>query len=140
MTPKSYLTRAAILAAEDRPTEEVEVPEWGGHTVRIARWSVATQWRVSRAAADDTRGQLLALVVALSLVDERGERLFSDEDLPTLMEKNFRALERIATAAMRWNGATRRGGGWPGKRFRERPERRFAFRLACALGLTVDEL
>ena len=56
------------------------------------------------------------------------------------MEKNFRALERIATAAMRWNGATRRGGRWPGKSLRERPDRRFAFRLACALGLTVEDL
>ena len=59
-------------------------------------------------ATSEDRGRLLALVAMLSLVDERGQRLFSDEDMPALTEKNFRALERIATAAMRWNGAAPR--------------------------------
>ena len=105
---RSYLNREAILSAEDRPTDEIQIPEWGDTWVRIARWSLAVQWRISRASADDQeeRGRLLALVVALSLVDARGQRLFSDEDVPALAEKNFRALERIATAAMKWNGAS----------------------------------
>ena len=80
---RSYLNREAILSAEDRPTDEIQIPEWGDTWVRIARWSLAVQWRISRASADDQeeRGRLLALVAALSLVDARGQRLFSDEDL-----------------------------------------------------------
>lgn len=103
---RSYLTRDAIFGLADRPCDSIQVPEWGDAWVRIATWSLAAQWRITQATLDgDQRGRLLALIAALSLVDEYGQRLFSDADIDRLAdEKNYRALQRITQAAMRWNG------------------------------------
>jgi hypothetical protein len=105
---RRYLGREAILAYGDRPTQAVQVPEWGDAWVRLATWSLATQWRIAQASTDlAQRGQLLALVAALSLVDEAGALLFTEADVAVLTrEKNYRALQRIAHAAMAWNGLT----------------------------------
>ena len=103
---RPYLDREAILAHEDRPVSDLQVPEWGDQWVRLGTWTLAQQWRISQASQDEgQRGHLLALVVALSIVDAKGARLFGDEDIPRLSdEKNYRALNRIAQAAMAWNG------------------------------------
>lgn len=102
----SFLGRDAILAFADRPSEPLQVPEWGNQWVRVGTWTLSTQWRIARASQEETqRGRLLAVVVALSVVDEAGARLFTDDDVPRLAEgKSYRALNRIAQAAMRWNG------------------------------------
>lgn len=103
---RPYLDREAILAHEDRPTTDLQVPEWGDQWVRLGTWTLAQQWRISQASQDvAARGHLLALVVVLSIVDAKGARLFGDDDIPRLSdEKNYRALNRIAQAAMAWNG------------------------------------
>ena len=102
---RNFLGRRDLLALADRAVEELEVPEWATW-VRVRAWDGATRWRVLQAwpQARERRENLWALVAALSLVDEHGERLFSDEDLPDLAKKNARALDRIFTVALRLNG------------------------------------
>ena len=106
MSDRVYLDREAILGQEDRPWQALEVPEWAHAWVRIGTWTLDTHWRIARASQDgQERGHLLALVTALSIVDAKGARLFADADVARLAEeKNYRALNRIAQAAMRWNG------------------------------------
>jgi hypothetical protein len=102
----SLLTKEAILAAEDRKSVDVPVPEWGG-TVRVAtipaleqdRW-VAVGNKNGEMANDTFRIQY----VALCCVDENGSRLFSTEDVAALGEKSSKAIQRVFEAASTLNG------------------------------------
>lgn len=95
------LTREMILAANDLPVESVEVPEWGG-SVYVKALSVE-----QREALEDVlfrqgkRDQFRAELVAMSAVDENGERLFLPEDVEQLRKKSFAAVERMFIAAKR---------------------------------------
>lgn len=107
------LTREQILECVDLPREAVEVTEWGG-TVWVTRLS-----GLHRAELDDiTRNLLgedkkftsvtgleytLALLVR-AVVDEDGNRLFTDDDIQRLRTKSDEALGRVAEVAVRLNG------------------------------------
>jgi hypothetical protein len=104
------LDRDAILAAEDKPNEILEVPEWGG-SVRIRTMSgeerdafeeamIQGRGRNRRVNLHNIRANLTAQV----LVDEEGARLFTQADIVLLGQKSARALDRIYDAASRLNG------------------------------------
>jgi hypothetical protein len=96
------LSRDAILALDDLPRERVDVPEWGTY-VYVRAMSGADRMRLEKLLRDSdgviSRG---ALVVFLA-VDEKGNRLFTDEDVEALEAKHSGALERIAGAALTFN-------------------------------------
>lgn len=96
------LSRAAILAAADLRTERVPVPEWGGDV--WVRQMNGAQLDAYRAEVEARQGVASsALIVALCCCDKSGERLFTAEDVPALMEKSPVALARIQAAAVRVN-------------------------------------
>lgn len=93
-----YLTKDAILGADDLPAEDVEVPEWGG-TVRV-RGLTGTErdrFEFAMAAAKDRpdRVDVRAQVVGRCIVDENGDRLFTDKELVKLGSKSGAALDRV---------------------------------------------
>lgn len=107
------LTREAILRqAEERlPVESVAVPEWGGDvTVRTITAKERDLFeagcrRVSKDGTavpklDNLRGRLAALVIS----DEKGNRLFTDDDASMLGDLSVKSLERVLDAARRLNG------------------------------------
>ena len=47
-----------------------------------------------------------ARLAALTIIDEKGQRLFTDEDVQVLGEKSASALDRVYTVAIRLNGFT----------------------------------
>lgn len=98
------LTREQILAIEDRPTRVVEVPEWDT-TVYVRQFSGRERFEYERLISkpDVSETDVVIATVALATVDENGERRFSAEDIPALEAKNFRALFRIAKAALAFN-------------------------------------
>ena len=102
------LTRDEILARSDMPTEEVEVPEWGG-TVMVYSLTGAERDAFEQACSDQRSGRkvriqgLKALLVILCARDEAGNRLFTDEDRDTLNSKSGAALDRIYQVAARLN-------------------------------------
>lgn len=107
----TYLSRDEILGASDIAVEPVEVPEWGG-TVRVRGLTGAErdelEAEIVRANRDgstrvDTRN-LRARLVALSVVDEAGERLFTCEDIEALGQKSAAALDRVFSVAQRLSG------------------------------------
>ena len=83
----SLLSKDAILLAQDRPTLDVDVPEWGG-TVRVremsgnqrAEYEQLTLKR-DQADADATADNIRAIVVAACAVDDAGEPLFTQADV-----------------------------------------------------------
>lgn len=113
------LNREQILSAPDRRREEILIPEWGG-SVFIQEFSGADRDFYENAryeivenpetgeikihAKKTSRAQTAALVVALSVVDESGIRIFSESDIPELLKKNPEVLEKIAKAAFAING------------------------------------
>ena len=106
------LTRDQILGVQDLTFVEVEVPEWGG-TVRVRMMTGAE--RDSFEAGTVTRHgkridvnvvNIRARLVALTVVDEKGERLFTEADVEVLARKSSAALNRVFEAARVLNGLT----------------------------------
>jgi hypothetical protein len=106
------LTREQILAADDLKRETIAVPEWGGDVI------VKSLTGVERDAFEDSvvkqRGKSRELnlrnararLVSLSLIDEAGNRLFTDADVELLGKKSAAALDRVFSAAQRLSGLT----------------------------------
>lgn len=104
------LSREDILSAHDLVTEEVEVPEWGGsvfiRTMTGAERN-AFELEVVPGVADGSnkmdilnmREKLLVKVI----VDEDGERMFTDKDIKALGQKSAAALDRLFEVAQRVN-------------------------------------
>ena len=105
------LSRESILGADDRKTEDVAVPEWGG-TVRVRALS-GTERDAYEAGIVQLRGDgtktvnlknLRGRLVALSCVDDEGNRLFTDEDAIALGDRSASALERVFDVARKLSG------------------------------------
>jgi hypothetical protein len=108
----AFLTRDQILGAKDLTAVEVAAPEWGG-TVRV-RMLTGTERDAFEAETVTRQGKrmqvnmvnLRARLVARTVVDEEGARLFSDADVVELAKKSSAALNRVFEAAQRLNGLT----------------------------------
>lgn len=108
----ALLGREAILGAVDLPTVDVEVPEWGG-TVRV-RMLTGTERDAFEAGTVIRQGKkveanlvnIRARLVALCVVDENGQRLFTEADAEKLGQKSGAALGRVFEAAQKINGLT----------------------------------
>lgn len=98
----SYLSREEILKADDLKVEEVDVPEWGG-VVRVRALSgterdlyeVSIVERAADGSYVDNFVNRRAKLAALSIVDENGERMFTELDVVALGKKNTAALSRV---------------------------------------------
>ena len=102
----TLLTKQAILAAADLPHEDVSVPEWGG-TVRVRSMTGAErdQFRAALNVEGGTPiGQFSAALLAATIIDEAGNKLFDLGDLESLQAKSAKALDAPAVVAMRLNG------------------------------------
>jgi hypothetical protein len=106
----AYLTRKAILEAQDLPTEDVEVSGWGG-VVRVRGLTGAERDAYERELFN-IRGKSMELnldnarakMVARAVIDENGKRLFSDDDVRELGKKSGAALEMVFQVARRLSG------------------------------------
>ena len=101
------LTRDEILRAQDLETVEVDVPEWGG-VVRVRGLTGAERDALEAEAAELRRplDNFRARYVARCIVDENGERIFSDEDIEALGRKSAAALNRVFEAAVSLSALT----------------------------------
>ncbi len=108
--------RQSILDDVDREVVQVPVPEWkvgnvwvrslyGNEADRIVKLleqdQASTNGRVQRDA--------LAGVVVLCLCDSTGQPVFTEQDIPLLMERRFGVLRRIFDAALAVNGISETG-------------------------------
>lgn len=106
------LSRDQILGAQDLTFEDVAVPEWGGEVrVRMLTGSERDAFEASTIIRRGKRVDLnmtnvRARLVALTVVDEAGGRVFSDADVAELAKKSSAALNRVFEAARKLNGLT----------------------------------
>lgn len=106
----ALLNHSDILAADDLKTEDVAVPEWGG-TVRIKALTGTERDEFEQSLMEvkkdgsvkSQRANVRARLVAKVIVNEAGELVFNNADIPALGRKSAAALDRVATAAQRLN-------------------------------------
>ncbi len=107
-----YLSRDAILGVRDLRTEEVYVPEWEG-TVLVQGMTGTQRDRfeaeVLRLSPEGKRmglnlDSMRAKLVARCIVDDEGQRLFSDADIEVLGGKSSQAIDRVYAVAARLSG------------------------------------
>lgn len=114
----ALLTRAQIDKAQGRKYEDVPVPEWAdgdpNAKVRIAELS-STDRGYIEAGQIVARGQSAEFrvdsiktnrekVVALALVDENFERLYSNKEIAELGRKSSVVIDRLFQVAVRISG------------------------------------
>ena len=104
------LGRDDILQAQDLLFEDVAVPEWGGE-VRVRTLTGAERDRFEESVikrngknVDVILKNMRARLVALTLIDRKGESLFSEKDIQALGGKSGAALQRVFEVAQRLNG------------------------------------
>ncbi len=101
--------KAAILAADDLPREVADVSwDLGGERlfVRGLTASEKDQWvaRTMPSGEFAWTSNITAELVAATLIDADGERIFSDEDAAALGQKSSSALSTLFAQAMRLSG------------------------------------
>ena len=108
----SFLTKDQILGADDRGTEPVDVPEWGGKVLvrgmtgkDRADYIASTVLIRGKQTAPDM-SNMQAKLVARCIVGDDGARLFADQDIEALGEKSAAALERVFEVASKLSGLT----------------------------------
>jgi len=112
MAEKKKITKADIVAFNDLKSETIEVPEWGG-SVTIRRMTGGER-DAYEADIFESKGSQLQLkrenfrakLIARCLVDDNGERMFSDGEIAALSKKSAAALDRLFAAYQRLNGMT----------------------------------
>lgn len=98
------LSKQDILAANDMRREEVEVPEWGGSVyVRSLSADEKDSFEFKMYTQKQTGRGIRAAYVGLSLVDDMGVRLFTDEEVPMLGTKFAGAVDRVFEVVSRLN-------------------------------------
>lgn len=100
------LTRDSILAAKDFDQRTVEVPEWGGEVIVRGLCSKDRDNFEAELAATQDLTNLRARLVVKALIDEEGNRLFSDKDAEVLGEKNSLVVIRLFDIVREMSGMT----------------------------------
>lgn len=98
------LNKETIIGAQDFAYVDVEVPEWGG-TVRLRGISAADRDNFEAALAQtQDLTNIRARLVVMALVDEEGNRLFTDREAPALGAKNAVVINRLFEEARKLAG------------------------------------
>ena len=85
--------RETILQANDLPTKDVYVPEWG-QTVTVSALNIVQRNSFELAVRGKPQDEQIASWVAWT-IREDGLQVFTLEDVPELMRKSAAALMRV---------------------------------------------
>ncbi|RKZ99312.1 MAG: hypothetical protein DRQ47_11270 [Gammaproteobacteria bacterium] len=103
------LTKDEILNAQDTETQTIKVKEWGGEvTIAVMSGFARDKFEASIVGKNGTSNMsnIRSKLVASSIVDEKGDLMFTDADIIKLGKKSSIALDRIFTAAQSLNKIT----------------------------------
>jgi len=109
---KKILGREDILNANDIETREVYIPEWKGSVIVKAltgaeRDAFEESLLVGKGPNKEFNlNNVRAKLVALSVVDEEGNRIFKESDVEKLSKKSATALQKIFAVAQKLSGLT----------------------------------
>jgi len=120
----SVLSKAEIFSMDDLPKRTVRVPEWGGEVILQAFggaerdiWDRTLANRQEKARKQLKRGdddplfaseipneELGAIAVALAVVDEEGNKLFTLDEVEALNKKNGQVITRLSAVICALSG------------------------------------
>ena len=113
------LTREQILKVDDIQIEKVEVPVWHDHVFvkgLTGEERDAFEISIMRFEPGEKSGEkpktipilenMRAKLCVMTICNEKGERLFKDQDVPALGRKSADALDTCYTVAQRLSGLT----------------------------------
>jgi hypothetical protein len=104
----SALSKAAILAAQDKKMIDVEVPEWNGSVkIRVMTGTERDRFEAEFVNGNKSVEMVRAKLVAKCLCDEEGNRLFTEAEIPALGEKSAAVLDKLFTICMKHNRFTK---------------------------------
>lgn len=111
--------RDKILALQDIPVEQVDVPEWG-ITLEVRGMNGAERTRIMDMAMQTEGGINLQvvypeIVIATVFDPESGAQVFEPKDREALLTKSATALDRLAQVGMRLSGFTQEAADEAGK-------------------------
>lgn len=99
------LNREQIFKTKDIKTEVVKVPEWNGSvTVKAMTATERDEYEATIYNADEKTTDLRNIRAKLcvkTIVDEKGELMFSEKDIVKLGKKSAAAIDRIYDVAAR---------------------------------------
>ena len=99
-----------LLDFNDLRTKEVKVPQWK-RTVTIQELGLQESMLAFGSIKPDDDGKVtldhmdIAQIVAFGVIDDSGERVFSDKDVPKLARKNHKALMLLYTSITALSGS-----------------------------------
>lgn len=104
------LSREEILSVDDLPREEVVISEWKG-SVFVRGLSGAERddfesgsWTGEGKNRKFNYSNLRARLLSLTIVNETGDRLFSDADIEKLGKKSGKVMDKLFGIAQRLSG------------------------------------
>jgi hypothetical protein len=101
--------REQILAAEDIPSEILQINEWNVNLL-IKGMTAGERIALMQSAFDQATGQVNMaavypdVVVACAHDPETGDPVFTDADKPAILSKSSAAVEKIADVGLRLSG------------------------------------
>lgn len=98
----ALLTAESILAAEDFVYDIVDCPEWGGE-VRVRSLSGAQRATLKK-AIDAGQDNIDETVCVMAIVDQDGNRIFTQQQIAALSKKNTSVITRIAMRVLQISG------------------------------------
>lgn len=107
------LSKEQILGADDLPTRTVHIPEWDGDVQLKSlngyeREKLEALVNEFKSKGKCSGGQAVrGVAAALSIVDDSGNRVFDDAEIPALAKKSGSALDRILDAVLSHNGMSK---------------------------------
>lgn len=104
----ALLNRELILAADDLPTKDVPVPQWGGDVrVRSLTGTERDQFECDMIAArrdgQISPGNIRARYAAMCIVGEDGQNVFTMADIEALGRKSAAALDKVYQEILSFN-------------------------------------
>jgi len=101
-----------IFASNDLKTDVVDAKEWGIPKLSIKelnareRDEIAIKVKEAEGTLEITDNKWYAMMISKSAIESNGERMFSDDDVDALLEKNSSVLRRIGEAVVELSGYT----------------------------------
>jgi hypothetical protein len=115
--PPSNAEADGILGEDDLPIEKVLTPEWKSHPVTYIRTMGGIErdayevesYELGADGKDYTvnRKNVRARLLVRCISDEKGNRLFTDDQAEQLGKKSAKVLDRLFSVAQRLNGLSK---------------------------------
>jgi hypothetical protein len=96
------LSKAKILAAKDSKIEKISVPEWGGDLCLKVLTGTDRDMFEEQYSSEKMKNFRSRFLV-LCMCDEKGERMFTEEEVDDLGKKSAKVIAKVFDAAWELN-------------------------------------